>query len=444
MSEGMTLPNGDEIARVAQLIEETGIHAVRVSLCDLHGIARGRPVPARAFLDRVARDGMFMTNFLLAIDTAVGIAPVTSIDLTNGFPNWRMVPDLTTLTPLPWAPGQARVIADLYDPDGQPAALPRRLLKSVLAEAQRDGFTVDSALEYEFYVFRTDATGNRVPFDLSIQYASELVHAQAEDIWAPIFAAMEGMGIGVEAVQHEYTHGQLEINLAHQRGLRAADDGFQFKTSVKEILARRGYLATFMAKPLNTGNANGCHLHVSLLDGDGHNLFNDPAAEHGVSQAFWHFLAGQLEHAAGMMVLTSPTLNCYKRLVPNRFAPLAATWGWEDRTVLIRIPMQRGPATHLENRIASAAGNPYLVTAAILAAGLDGIRCKAPLPDGQNAPSLPRSMPEALDALQADTVMVRTFGEQFVRDYVAIKTMEVERARTYVTDWDRQEYMEMF
>jgi glutamine synthetase len=251
------------------------------------------------------------------------------------------------------------------------------------------------------------------------------------------------MGIGVEAVQHEYTHGQLEINLAHQRGLRAADDGFQFKTSVKEILARRGYLATFMAKPMNTGNANGCHVHVSLLDGDGHNLLDDPAAEHGVSQAFWHFLAGQLEHAAGMMALTSPTLNCYKRLVPNRFAPLAATWGWEDRTMLIRIPMQRGPATHLENRIASAAGNPYLVTAAILAAGLDGIRRKAPVPDRQNAPPLPRSMPEALDALQADTVMVRTFGEQFVRDYVAIKMMEVERARTYVTDWDRQEYMEM-
>ena len=336
------------------------------------------------------------------------------------------------------------MLADLYDPDGQPAALPRRLLKTVLAEAQRDGFTVDSALEYEFYVFRTDATGNRVPFDLSIQYASELVHAQAEDIWAPIFAAMEGMGIGVEAVQHEYTHGQMEINLAHQRGLRAADDGFQFKTSVKEILARRGYLATFMAKPLNTGNANGCHVHVSLLDGDGRNLLDDPAAEHGVSQTFWHFLAGQLEHAAGMMALTSPTLNCYKRLVPNRFAPLAATWGWEDRTMLIRIPMQRGPATHLENRIASAAGNPYLVTAAILAGGLDGIRRKAPLPDGQNAPPLPRSMPEALDALQADTVMVRTFGEQFVRDYVAIKMMEVERARTYVTDWDRQEYMEMF
>ena len=442
MTEQIQSPGADEIQRVAALVEEKGIQTVRVSLGDLHGIARGRAVPAPVFLNDIARGGMYMTNFLLAIDSACGIAPITSIDLTNGFPNWRMVPDLTTFTLLPWAPGQARVLADLCDPDGHPAAMPRSLLKRVLAQAHEAGFTVDSALEYEFYVFRRDATGNPVPFDTTIQYSSELVHARAEEVWAPIFAAMPEMGIGVEAVSHEYSPAQLEINLTHQRGLRAADDGFQFKTSVKELLDRRGLLATFMAKPLNGSNGNGCHLHVSLLDREGRNLFDDRSAEHGVSNLFWRFLAGQVRHARGMMALTSPTLNCYKRVVPNRFAPLTATWGFEDRTTLIRIPLQRGSATHQENRIASAAANPYLVTAAIVAAGLDGIKRDVDLPP--EADALPRSMPEALAALQVDDLIADTFGEQFIRDYVAIKTMEVERAQMYVTDWDRQEYMEMF
>ncbi len=444
MGDELPMPREDDITRVTELIEEHDITSVRVSLGDLHGIARGRTVPSDAFLDAVASGGTYFTNFVLAVDSACGIAPISAIDLTNGFPNWRLIPDLTTFTPLPWAPGQARVLADLYDPDGHPAPMPRALLKRQLAQAEANGVTVDSALEYEFTVFQRDQSGNTIPFDTTLQYGSELVHARAEPIWQPIFTAIAGMGIAVEAFSHEYSPAQCEISLAHQRGMRAADDAFQFKTSVKEVMGRHGYLATFMTKPLNDANANGCHVHISLLDRDGHNLLVDPDAESGVSPLFWHFLAGQLAHAPAMVALTSPTLNCYKRLVPNRFAPITVNWGWEDRTVLLRIPMQRGSGTHIENRLPSAASNPYLALAAVLAAGLDGIRTQKPMPASDSAPPLPRTLPDALETLRADETLVEAFGEQFISDYATIKRMEVDRANAYVTDWDRNEYMEMF
>jgi glutamine synthetase len=208
-----------------------------------------------------------------------------------------------------------------------------------------------------------------------------------------------------------------------------------------------------MTKPLNGQSGSGSHFHHSLYDRDGNNAFDDPNGEHGLSQICRYFLGGQIRHAAAVTALANPTVNSYRRLRPYSFAPSNVSWGLENRFCYIRVPAGRGKGTHLENRVPGADNNPYLMMAGVYAAGLDGIRNRIE-PEGYvhaedaaaraDLPALPGTLAEGLAALKADTTLVEMLGQEFVDRYLALKGSEVTRFENHVSEWEVQEYLELF
>jgi glutamine synthetase len=244
---------------------------------------------------------------------------------------------------------------------------------------------------------------------------------------------------------------QYEINLRHTDALRAADRAFRLKSAVKDMAAYHGLVATFMGRPFNDQGGSGTHLHVSL-NRDERNAFDAPGERDGVSAALRAFTAGVLVHAAGLMAFLNPTINAYRRIQRDSLAPTHANWGWDNRTTFIRIPPERGGATRIEVRVADGAANPYLAVAAVLAAGAHGVReglTPPPPVDGDAyradreliGPALPTSLDAALEALEGDTVLHRTLGPQIVETFLAVKRFEIERHRTWVSDWEIAEYL---
>jgi glutamine synthetase len=244
---------------------------------------------------------------------------------------------------------------------------------------------------------------------------------------------------------------QYEINLRHADALTAADRAFLLKTSVKDIAAQNGLLATFMGKPFNDQGGSGFHIHLSLAK-DGENAFPDEGDERGVAAELRHFTAGVLAHAPACMAFLNPTVNAYRRILPDSLAPTHANWGFDNRTTYVRIPPERGGATRLEVRVGDGSANPYLGIAAVLFAGLDGVRRgldpAEPLSgDAYTAPEdraggrLPTSLDDALDALEGDAVIADAMGRELVETFVAVKRFELERHRTHVSEWELEEYL---
>jgi glutamine synthetase len=441
----------DEVRRT---IEANGIRTVRVVFNDNTNVARARNIPANVFLEEVMEEGVQYPSAMLSVDTSGSFVLEAGAGFAGGYGSWLLRPDLDTFTVLPWAPGSARVIADLYDLDGHPIALaPRTVLKGVLQALREAGFTARAACEFEFYVFRRFAPDGYEPSWTGVNCYAEVKQAQVDDILDAITHGLAGVGIQVEAANTEYGPGQFEISMRHQEALRAADHAFYYKTSVKELMAQRGYLATFMTKPLTGRSGSGSHLHHSLYHLDGRNAFYDERAADGLSDVARHFLAGELHHTAALSALANPTINSYKRLRPYTFAPANVSWGYENRMCLVRVPKARGQGTHFENRLPGADNNPYHLLAGVLAAGLDGIRRRLEPPPpvvGRDAyaatdlPPLPRNLDEALDALERDEALVELLGEAFVKSYTALKRAEMRRFWDHVTDWEIEEYRELF
>jgi glutamine synthetase len=244
---------------------------------------------------------------------------------------------------------------------------------------------------------------------------------------------------------------QYEINLRHSPALDACDRAFRLKSVVKDVAANHGMLATFVGKPFNDQGGSGFHIHLSL-GRDGENALDDPGADMGVTSELRQFTAGILAHAPALMALLNPTVNAYRRILPDSLAPTHGNWGYDNRTTFVRIPPERGGATRIEVRVGDGASNPYLGTAATLFAGLDGLRRELdpppPIagdayhldPSEQGTP-LPKSLDEALDALEADTVLAEALGTELVETFVAVKRFECERYHQWVSDWDLDEYL---
>jgi glutamine synthetase len=244
---------------------------------------------------------------------------------------------------------------------------------------------------------------------------------------------------------------QYEINLQHGEALDAADRGFRLKAAVKDVAALGGLVATFMGKPFNDQGGSGLHLHISL-DKNGSNAFDDPSDANGTSDVMRHFLGGVMAHAPALMAFLNPTINAYRRLVPDSLAPTHANWGLDNRATFIRIPPERGEGTRIEIRVGDGAANPYLAVAALLIAGAHGIReqLAPPLPvtgDAYRADPdvigepLPKSLDEAIAALERDPVVRQGLGPEIVETFVAIKRFELERHRSWVSDWEIAEYL---
>lgn len=431
----------DPAAAMERRIEEEGIEHVLVEVPDVNGISRVKQLSAGAFLEKW-REGPTMNLAVLVqtprndIPTGSGLAE--EVDFADG----RLRPDPGTLKRLPWRESAARVLCDV-EFRGEPVeAAPRQVLKDLL-ETRVDGtgleFRVGS--ELEFYLL-DEIEGGLVP---ATSHKHECV-AWATEAVVPFYERLEewagAYGVPLESLQHEHGPGQLEVLFEYDRPLAGADRAFDFKRLVKQTARLSDRHATFMAKPLAGESGSGYHLHVSAVE-DGENAFADGGG--GLSERGRHFLGGLLEHADALTALGTPTLNGFKRLGPDGFVPATASWGWDNRRTMVRIPTG---TTRFESRVGAADANPYLVVAATLAAGLHGMR--AELDPGDPAegdpagrrPDLPRGPGTALAALEDDGVIEEYLGEAVVRAYVATKRRELEAFRETVTAWEREHYVE--
>ncbi|MCW5252552.1 glutamine synthetase family protein [Streptomyces sp. SHP 1-2] len=447
----MSATDTPTVSRHMERLAAEGIDVVRVTYPDLIGTERARDV----LLDHLPSAVEHGLAFCRAVyhTSPQGDTVAVPGGLDAGLPDIRVVPDLGTLTALPWEPGVATCLGDVTDPaTGQPAPeSPRDLLRTVLDRCAEHGLRPVVGPELEYFLCDADpaaARGWRRYSDADGVVYTAGLRADPDNHLLRTLRLLAAMDIGVSSGNHEYDGAQFEINLTHSDAMDAADRAFRFKSAVKELARREGRLATFMAKPFNEAGGSGFHLHLSCLDADGDNVFADPAAPHGLSATARHAMAGILAHAPALTALANPTVNSYKRFGPDTLAPWLIDWGLDNRSAMLRVPPERGPASRFELRLGDASANPYLLVAGTVAAALLGVLAgeepPAPLEgygyDAARSPVLPMSLTAALDALEADTALTGLLGKDFTASYVAYKRDEVARFHRHVTDWEFTEY----
>lgn len=423
------------------------VTTVRVTYPDLHGIQRGKDVPIGE-LERACERGL---SFCWAVmGTDLRHTPVVGGE--QGYPDMTARPDLATAIELPWEPDVVSCLADLERREHAEPTDMRALVRRAEAELAELGFGALIGPELEFFVLEPDGEGGwrRHLDELSMVYTVG-PQADPQGVLKSLLDGCAGLGIGAIAANHEYMNSQYEINLSECAPLPAADNAFRFKAAVKDHAAQRGLLATFMGKPFNDQGGSGAHLHISLSR-DGANCFGDDASADGLADEARHFTAGILAHAPALMAFLNPTINAYRRILPDSLAPTHANWGLDNRTTFIRIPPERGDGCRVELRVGDGAANQHLVIAATLFAGIDGLRRELEppaalegdtytLPEDEQGTVLPASLAEALDALEADETLREMVGREIVETFLAMKRFEVERYRLHTSDWDLAEYL---
>ena len=440
----------DDVEATISNLERVGVGVVRLLYADLQGIARGKDIPLAKF-STVAEDGIAFCAAVLTTD----LRDTAVVGGEKGYQDLVARPDLRTLRLVPWQSDIAWCIADLHEIGGARwPVCPRGLLRTAVRAFTELGLSPVAGPELEFFLLERDetaATGFRRYVDEPSRVYTVGHVSDPKGVVLEMLRACDRLGLGAFAANHEFMSSQYEINVHHSTALDAADRAFLLKTTVKEIAAREGMVATFMGKPFNDQGGSGFHVHLSLEDVDGENAFADDAAGDGLSASARRFAAGVLEHAPALTALLAPTVNAYKRFVPGSLAPTRANWGHDNRTALIRVPKERGRATRLEVRAGDGTANAYLLLAALLAAGLDGIRRALEPPplvsgdsytldDAAAGAPLPGDLGAALDALAADPVLREALGEPLVEAFLEVKRFELERFRRWVTDWELDEY----
>ena len=434
----------------ADKLTQDGVDVVRVGYADIIGTERGRDVLVHRFARTVA-DGL---AFCRSVYGTTPNGDVVDIEggLTAGLPDVIAFPDLATMTSVPWEPGVAHCIADVFNPDGTPSQeSPRQVLRRVVARFAELGMRPIVGPELEFYVLERDdsaPTGWKRYGEASGNVYVSGRKGDPENVLLRSLRHLAGYGLEVVAANHEFSSGQFEINLWHSEALDAADRAFRFKSAVKELGRQEDKLVTFMAKPFNEEGGSGFHLHFSTWSEDNVALFEDPAGEFGLSKTAGSAVAGVLAHAPALAAVSNPTINSYKRFGPDTLAPWLIDWGLDNRSAMVRIPPERGRAARLELRLGDATANPYLAIAGLLAAAYLGIRddLDAPEPlvgygyDPAKAARLPGDLGSALDALEADADFAEMLGPAFVATFLAYKRNELERFSHWVTDWEFREY----
>jgi glutamine synthetase len=386
-------------------------------------------------------------------------------------------PDMSTFAEIPWQPGHgtlgagpmgsrgtARVICDVYTPNGEPfAGDPRFVLRRQLERARKLGYIWNAGPELEFFLFRRE-NGELKPLPHDSAGYFDFSTDLAQEVRQDMVNALEAFGIRVEAAHHEVAPGQHEIDFEYADGLRTADNAATFKFTLKAIAQLHGLYATFMPKPIFGINGSGMHTHQSFYDiAREVNAFADPESKYGLSTVARQYMAGILAHARGMISVLAPLVNSYKRLVPGYEAPTYLTWGRINRSALIRVPKvspgRSIEATRVEVRCPDPSSNTYLAFACMLAAGLDGIEKGMELgepveeslyemtPERINEMGireLPGTLAEALDELEKDEVIREALGEHVYTHFVEAKRQEWDEYRTQVTAWEIDRYLEAF
>ncbi|MDO4562561.1 MAG: type I glutamate--ammonia ligase [Clostridia bacterium] len=434
-------------ADILRLVEEDDVKFIRLQFTDMNGQLKNVAITEsqieKALDNKIMFDGSSIEGF-------VGIEQS----------DMYLYPDLDSFVIFPWRPQQgkvARLICDVYKPDGTPfEGDPRYILKKELAKAEKMGYTMNVGPECEFFLFQTDDNGKPTTITHDEGGYFDLAPIDmGENCRREICQTLESMGFEIEASHHEVAQGQHEIDFKYEEALKCADDIMTFKLVVKTIAQKHGLHATFMAKPLYGINGSGMHTNMSLMKG-GQNAFYDPDGKDGLSEAAYSYIAGLLKHVKSTAAITNPTVNSYKRLVPGYEAPCYIAWSASNRSALIRIPASRGMGTRVELRCPDPTCNPYLALAAVLAAGLDGIKQNLKPADSVDVSifsltpqqrqsygidSLPGTLESAIKEMCADAVVKDVLGEHILARYAEAKLSEWDRYRTKVTQWELDEYL---
>ena len=424
---------------ILQMVEEEDVEFIRLQFTDMFGAIKNIAVTARE-LPR-ALDNRCMING----------EQVAGMDMEKGS-DLYLSPILDTFAILPWRPQQgkvARMICDLYFPDGTPYKnSPRYILENVAGKAQEEGYTCYIDPECEFFLFHTDDNGN--PTTVTHEQAGYLDISPldlGENARRDMVLTLEDMGMEVESSHHEAAPAQHEIDFRYGEIRKIADCITTFKMAVRIVAKRHGLHATFMPKPKAEANGSGMHIQFSLIK-NGENVFECADRPGELSEEAYYFIGGLLAHSKEMALITNPLVNSYKRLVPGYDAPTELTWTENNQNSLVRNPACRGVGIRVELRRPDASANPYVVLAVCLAAGLDGIKNKITptkssnlAAQDQQAEHLPETLKEAIDYFESSSWVKEVLGEEFCRQYVAAKKNEWLRYTRQVTDWEIAEYL---
>ena len=458
---------------VAEQIERDGIEIVRLSFVDQHGILRGKTVVA-AEVARLIDSGLGVPSSLLLKDTSnrtvfAAFTPAGGVGVKEmaGAGDVLMIPDPATFKTLPWAPHSGWMLCDLRFGTGADVPFSTRdLFRATLRQLDQRGLAFVAGAELEFHLFRLtdkqlrpeDAAQPGKPPDVELtthgyQYLGEYSYDELDPIYEKIRVGLQRLGLPLCSLEVEFGPSQCEITFNPGVGLDAADIVVLARSAIKQIARRNGYHATFMCRPrIANVVSSGWHLHQSLRTiADGANGFMTDEPDEILSRLGRGYLAGLLTHANAAASFSTPTINGYKRYRPYSLAPDRAIWGRDNRGAMLRVVGEPGSAaTRIENRIGEPAANPYLYMASQIMTGMDGIdRAIEPPPSADtpyetDAPALPRSLEEALSALEGNACLRAGFGDGFIDYWLHLKRAELARFNAEVSEWEQREYFSIF
>ena len=435
---------------IIKLVEENDVEFIRLQFTDIFGILKNVAIPKNQLKKALDNQMMFDGS---SID---GFARIEESDM-------YLRPDLDSFVIFPWnqqSGKTARLICDVYRTDGTPfEGDPRYILKKAVAEAAKLGYIFNVGPECEFFLFNLDENGAPTtdsndkagyfdlgPNDLGENARRDMVHT------------LEEMGFVIEASHHECAPAQHEIDFKYGEAVKTADSIMTFKLAVQTIAKKHGLHATFMPKPKANMCGSGMHVNMSL-EKDGKNIFDDPEGKDGLSKEAYYFIAGLMKHINGIVAITNPLVNSYKRLVPGYEAPVYIAWSAKNRSPLIRIPASRGKGTRVELRNPDPTANPYLTLAVCLMAGLDGIKNKLEPCDSvdaniyamskkerreKNIENLPDTLYDAVKQLEKDDYIRDFLGEETAEKYIEAKKSEWKAYKVTVSKWEIEEYLGKF
>ena len=443
----------DDGSRVlAERVEALALDGLWIVFHDYSARACAKWMPRASVPSALRTGGVFCrANLNFTIDDEQVPAPRFAADAGDFF----AVPDPATFAPVPYRPGIGRVLSWLCTEDGAVwEGCPRGRLAQALDALAERGLSASAAFEPEFMLFQAAGDGGYAPADAFSMYSVDRMDAR-HDLLRGIETALTAQGVRVVQLGAEYGPGQVEINLHHETPLKAADDLLTLRETVKALARDAGLLATFMPKPFAELAGNGVHVHVSLWDRDGAESRSEGDGPGGLSGELAAFMAGVLAHAPALCGVGAPTVNSYKRLLPGSWAPAHVAWAIGNRAALVRVP--GSSRRRIEFRAGDHTANPHLLLAALVAAGLDGIQ--RGLDPGSPASGdighqdaaeltrhgvgqLPRTAAEALDAIEADEIVMEALGPVCGPELLRVKRHELARYERHVGEWERAVYLE--
>lgn len=441
-------------AEIERIISQNDIKYVLAQFVDIHGVAKTKSVPASCLMD-VVEQGAGFAGFAV---WGLGMEP-------HG-PDFMARGDLNTFSIVPWQPGYARVACDGYVNNEPHPYCSRVVLKQQLDRLAKKGWTLNTGVEPEFSLFTRDEKGALLPVDHSDVLDKPCYDykglSRSREFLEKLVESLQAVNFDVYQIDHEDANGQFEINYTYSDALTSADRFTFVRMAAGEIANELDMVCSFMPKPSSERTGNGMHFHLSITDKDGQNLFHDADDKSGMglSKLAYHFTAGLLAHAPALCAFAAPTVNSYKRLVVGgnssgaTWAPAYICYGDNNRSAMVRIPYGR-----LEFRLPDSGCNPYLVTAALIAAGMDGVERELEPGEPMNVNLysltldeikqkgvgiLPQNLNEALDALEADTVFTEALGSEIVSEFLKVKRAEWVEYSRHVSDWEVSHYAEFF